>query len=297
MKFVYAATTLAALAFFAVPALASTLLPPNLTISKGGKVVKTVAIFDKWTDGATIAVGDLGTDGVPEVVVGAGPGSLPEIRIFRQDGTLINKFNAFDPSIAKGVIVSLGDMDADGKNEIIAATGPQYGKFVRIFNGYGKLLSDWYPRPQNASSILSTASVDDNASTYSVPAPHFTDGKPEIAKLIEVDLAKQRLYAYENGLLVATYLVSTGTKTYPTKPGNYAVMRKVAIKEYIGPGYDLKNTHWNTQFSARGDYFHEAWWHKKFGQPMSHGCVNMRLNDAKFIYDWAPVGTPVAIHA
>jgi len=296
MKPIFFALMLAAGLLLAVPVFASTLLPPNLTISKGGKVVKTVPIFDKWTDGATIAVGDLGTDGVPEVVVGAGPGSLPEIRIFRQDGSLINKFNAFDPSLAKGVIVSLGDTNGDGKNEIVAATGPKFGNYVRIFDGFGKLLNDWYPKPQTVSSILSAASVDNNAATYAVPTPHFSDGKPEVAKFIEVDLAKQRLYAYEDGLLAATYLVSTGTKTYPTIPGNYSVLRKVPIKEYIGPGYDLKNTHWNTQFSARGDYFHEAWWHKKFGQPMSHGCVNMRLDDAKFIYDWAPIGTPVTVH-
>ena len=296
MKFIYAATVVASLAFFAAPALASTTAPPNLTISKGGKIIKTVPIFDKWTDGATLATGDLGNDGVPEVVVGAGPGSEPSVIIFRQDGTIINKFDAFDKSIAKGVIVSLADVNGDGKNEIVAATGPQYGKFVRVFDGFGKLLDDWYPRPQSVSSIISAATVDDNATAYAVPAPHFTNDKLGAGKQIEVDLTKQRLYAWEDGLLAATYLVSTGTKAYPTIPGNYKILRKVPIMDYIGPGYNLPNTHWNSQFSARGDFLHEAWWHKKFGQPMSHGCVNMRLSDAKFIYDWAPVGTPVIIH-
>jgi len=157
-------------------------------------------------------------------------------------------------------------------------------------------LNDWYPKPPTVTAIISAATLDDNAKSYSVPAPHFADGHPEIKKQIIVSLKDQRLYAYEDGELVETYLVSTGTKTYPTIPGTYAILRKVPIKEYIGPGYDLKNTHWNSQFSARGDYFHEAWWHKKFGQPMSHGCVNMRLDDAKFIYDWAPIGTPVTIN-
>src|SRR5512133_3295781 len=109
MKSIFAAFLLTAGLLLAIPVFASTTVPPNLTISKSGKVIKTVPIFDKWTDGATIDVGDLGTDGVPEVVVGAGPGSLPEIRVFRQNGTLINKFNAFDPLITRGVIVSLGD--------------------------------------------------------------------------------------------------------------------------------------------------------------------------------------------
>jgi len=297
MKLVYGtAMVFAAFVILAAPALAGTTTAPLLTITKNGKVVKTVSIFDKWTNGATLAVGDLGVDGVPEVVVGAGPGSIPEIRIFRQDGSLIKKFDAFDNKITRGVIVSLGDTNGDGKNEIVAATGPKFGNYVRIFDGYGKLLNDWFPKPDDVSSVLTAATVTENETKFSVPAPRFTNGKTDVKKAIEVSLKEQRLYAFEDGMLVNTYLVSTGTKKYPTVPGDYSILRKVPIKEYIGPGYDLKNTHWNSQFSARGDFFHEAWWHKKFGVEMSHGCVNMRLNDAKFIYDWAPVGTPVKIY-
>lgn len=297
MKYLIAVISFVALLALANPSHASTLNPPNLTITKNGKVVKNVPIFDKWTNGATLAIGDLGTDGVPEVVVGAGPGSVPEVRILRQDGSLISKFLAFDKTLPRGVIVGLRDINNDGKNEIIAAHGPKFGKFVRIFDATGKLLNDWFPIPDGFNSVLSAASVDTNATNFSVPAPSFSNGKPEVHKVIEVSLAEQRLYAYENGLLVATYLVSTGTKTYPTIAGEYKVMGKTPVKRYRGPGYDLPNTHWNTQFSTRGDFFHEAYWHNKFGQPMSHGCVNMRISDAKFIYDWSDEGTPVVIKA
>jgi len=306
MKSAFTAIAIAAGIFSALPAFASTTQPPNLTITKGGKIIKTVPIFDKWTSGATLATGDLGVDGVPEVVVGAGPGSLPEIRVLRQNGTLINKFMAFDKAIAKGVIVNLLDVNGDGKNEIVAATGPKLGKFVRVFDGFGHLLNDWYPIPSDIDAIISAATVspessrgvDDAALHFSVPQPAFIDPDGAVSgKRIKVSLLEQRLYAYEDGYLAATYLVSTGTKSYPTKPGEYSVMKKVAVKRYVGPGYNLPNAHWNTQFSARGDYFHEAYWHNKFGQPMSHGCVNMRKDDAKFIYDWSEVGTPVIIKA
>jgi len=297
MKPTLTALAVAACVFFALPALASTTRPPNLAIAKDGKTIKTVPIFDKWTDGATLAVGDLGTDGVAEIAVGAGPGSLPEISVFRQDGSLIRKFNAFDENIADGVIVNIGDVNKDGINEIIAATGPDFGKYIRVFDGYGKLLNDWYPRPDDVRVMRTQETLQATGISYSVPAPAFTNGRPEVAKEIDVSLSQQRLYAYENGRLVATYLVSTGTNTHPTIPGEYKVLRKVAIKEYIGPGYDLPNTHWNTQFSTRGDYMHEAWWHNNFGNQMSHGCVNMRKDDAKFIYDWSEIGTPVNIEA
>ncbi len=282
---------------FVQPANAGTTAAPNLTITKTGAKTITVPIFDKWTDGATLAIGDLGTDGVPEIIVGAGPGSLPEIRVLRQNGSLINKFNAFDKTIAKGVIVNIGDVNGDGINEITAATGPKFGNYIRVFNGEGKLLNDWYPRPVSVKSMLTAATIDTTETKFSVPAPKFTNNKPEVFKAIEIDLKKQRLYAFENGLLVATYLVSTGTKAMPTRPGNYSVLRKVAIKEYIGANYDYKNTHWNTLFSLRGEYMHEAYWHNNFGKEMSHGCVNMRIGDAKFIYDWSYLGTPVTVYS
>jgi hypothetical protein len=269
--------------------------PPLLTISQSGKTVKTVSLFDKWTQGATLITGDIGTDGVHEIIIGAGPGSAPEIIILRQDGSLINKFFAFDTNITKGVLVGLDDVDGDGKNEIIAGHGPVFGKFVRVFDGYGKLLKDWYPRPEDVSSVL-TAVTDDTLS-YSVPAPRFTNGKPEIKKIVEVSLGEQRVYTYENGLLADTFLISAGTKKYPTKLGEYKILWKTPKMRYRGPGYDLPNVHWNAQFSVRGDFFHEAYWHKNFGTPMSHGCVNMRLDDAKKIYDWVEIGTPVIIAA
>jgi hypothetical protein len=301
MKQVLAAVAVTALLFSAAPVFASTTKPPDLTISQRGKIVKTVPIFDKWTDGATLAVGDLGNDGIPEVVVGAGPGSLPEIRILRQDGSLILKFNAFDKTIAKGVIVSLGDTNGDGKNEIVAATGPKFGKYVRIFDGYGKLINDWFPKPVSFNSVLTAAAISDSEKGYSVPAPHFVNDKIGAGKQIEIDLTKQRMYAYEDGLLAATFLVSTGIKIFPTPTGTFSVIKKIPKMNYVwnyGTGspynYNIKNVSWNSQFAPHL-YMHEAYWHNGFGVVKSHGCINMRKDDAKFIYDWSEIGTPVII--
>ncbi|MDL1894672.1 L,D-transpeptidase [Anaerolineae bacterium CFX7] len=41
---------------------------------------------------------------------------------------------------------------------------------------------------------------------------------------------------------------------------------------------------------------HGTYWHNNFGRPMSHGCVNMTLADAKWFYQWASVGTLVVAH-
>jgi hypothetical protein len=288
---------------FPLPASAGTTAPPLLTISVSGAKDRHVAVFDKWTDGATVAVGDLGTDGVPEIVVGAGPGSLPEIRILRKDGSLIKKFNAFTADLKSGVIVSVADIDADGTNEILAALGPKLGRSIRVFDGTGTLLHDWYPIPASFTSFTSSisAATVPAAVGVSVPAPHFLSGRPEVEKEITVDLSEQRLYAYERGELATTFLVSTGSKKFPTPPGSYHVLRKIAKMDYrwsYGPdnpdNYSLPNVHWNSQFLPHM-YIHEAYWHNAFGTVRSHGCVNARLGDAKFIYDWAPEGTPVTV--
>jgi lipoprotein-anchoring transpeptidase ErfK/SrfK len=62
-----------------------------------------------------------------------------------------------------------------------------------------------------------------------------------------------------------------------------------------GPGYSVPNVKWNTYFDG-GIAFHTAYWHNNFGQPMSHGCVNMREADAKTVYDFLPLGTLVHVH-
>ena len=44
------------------------------------------------------------------------------------------------------------------------------------------------------------------------------------------------------------------------------------------------------------DYaLHGAFWHNNFGTPMSHGCINLRTDQAEFLYNWADVGTDVYV--
>ena len=70
----------------------------------------------------------------------------------------------------------------------------------------------------------------------------------------------------------------------------------------IGTYYYLPGVPWvqffgNAQIPwSRGYSFHGTYWHNNFGHPMSHGCINMKTPDAKWLYDWAPMGTPVNIY-
>ena len=99
------------------------------------------AFGPRFKGGANLAVGDLNGDGFAEVIVGAGQGGGPQVRIFSFDGRLLSAgFFAYDPRLRGGVKVAAGDLDGDGKAEII--TGPGIGgpPQIKIFNKKGQVL-------------------------------------------------------------------------------------------------------------------------------------------------------------
>ena len=112
---------------------------------------------------------------------------------------------------------------------------------------------------------------------------------------IDIDLSDQMVYAYEDDVLVNSFLVSTGTIYTPTVTGQFYIYVKYEAADMSGPGYYLPAVPYVMYFYQ--DYgIHAATWHNNFGTPMSHGCINMRLEDAEWIYNWASVGTLVNIH-
>lgn len=114
-------------------------------------------------------------------------------------------------------------------------------------------------------------------------------------KWIEVVLSQQRLYAWYNGSLFLTSLVSTGTAAHPTVRGNFHVYVKYVATRMRGPGYDLPNVPY-TMYFFRGYGLHGTYWHHNFGHPMSHGCVNLPTPVAARLFAWTPVGTLVNVH-
>jgi lipoprotein-anchoring transpeptidase ErfK/SrfK len=118
---------------------------------------------------------------------------------------------------------------------------------------------------------------------------------PDDGRWIDVNLSQQQIYAYEDDVLVNTFIVSTGLPDTPTVTGDFRIYVKVPLQDMSGPGYYLTDVPWVMFFYE--DYgFHGTYWHNNFGTPMSRGCVNLSMDDAAWLYDWASVGTPVSIH-
>jgi lipoprotein-anchoring transpeptidase ErfK/SrfK len=131
-------------------------------------------------------------------------------------------------------------------------------------------------------------------STSLVPATTSVSA-PTAGKWIDIRLASQSLVAYEGQQPVYWATVSTGTSRTPTPKGSFRIYSKLRSGTMAGPGYRLPNVPYIMNFYG-GYAMHGTYWHNNFGYPMSHGCVNMKISDAQWLYNWAPIGTLVVIH-
>ena len=131
-----------------------------------------------------------------------------------------------------------------------------------------------------------------NTPTHTPPPTATTASGGE--RWIQVDLSDQRVTAYEGQTAVQSFLVSTGTLWTPTVLGDYRIYVKYEAADMAGPGYYLPSVPYVMYF-YEGYGLHGTYWHNNFGTPMSHGCVNLRIEDAAWLFGWASVGTSVRV--
>ncbi|MFP3854181.1 MAG: L,D-transpeptidase [Anaerolineales bacterium] len=159
-----------------------------------------------------------------------------------------------------------------------------------------------------------------------VSADEISPISPEVPlaeKWIEVSLAHQELMAYERDNLVMRTRISSGIPDKRprqngiptiTPTGRFYVDKKMPLR-HMGDGritgsleaYELPGVPWVSYFHETGVAFHGTYWHRNFGTPTSHGCINMQIDEAKWLFRWTlPVvehnkilrigaGTPVSV--
>lgn len=148
---------------------------------------------------------------------------------------------------------------------------------------YAEIVPDT-PTPENFVPTAAPAAVD-VPPDVTAPGEHW----------IDVDLTQQRVYAYAGDTIVNSFLVSTGTWDHPTVTGKYKIWIKLRYTDMAGPGYYLPDVPYTMYFYG-GYGLHGTYWHSNFGTPMSHGCVNLSIPDAAWLYDFAYEGTTVNVH-
>jgi len=139
--------------------------------------------------------------------------------------------------------------------------------------------------------LLPIPAIEAPAAPYSTADVSAAPGGP---RRIVVDLSAQTLTAYEGDLALRAFVVSTGSAWTPTPTGTWPIYARLASQDMVGPGYALDDVP-HVQYFTGSYAIHGAYWHNEFGRPVTHGCVNLLPWDARWLWGWASVGTPVAV--
>jgi lipoprotein-anchoring transpeptidase ErfK/SrfK len=169
------------------------------------------------------------------------------------------------------------------------------------------------PLPETTANVLSAMTQRfDGAVVPHVSVP-LDKAKTSLGKLapkyVEVDLAKQELYAYAYGNLIKTYVISSGAE-YPTPTGWFKILNKAP--NAFSTIYNVFMPYWMA-FGYSGEHdayfgFHELAYavtetgerlertRDAIGVPSTGGCVALDIGDAKEFYTFAEIGTPIYIY-
>jgi hypothetical protein len=123
---------------------------------------------------------------------------------------------------------------------------------------------------------------------------------PAGARWIHVRLSEQTLVAYEGNRAVFATLVASGQPGFDTPTGLFRVHAKHLSTTMDGSAgtdevYSIEDVPWTMYFE--GNYaLHGAFWHDRFGQVRSHGCVNLAPEDARWLFRWTTPLLPAGWH-
>ncbi len=116
---------------------------------------------------------------------------------------------------------------------------------------------------------------------------------------IEVNLEEQILAVYENNRLVFATMIASGAEPFWTRPGTFQIFQKKETEDMRNNDptdfYYLEDVPYTMYFDGPRA-LHGAYWRTRFGYPQSHGCVNLSVGDARWLFDWAREGDWVYVH-
>ena len=192
------------------------------------------------------------------------------------------------------------EMDRWERERLQVNTGILERSLGQPENRWGKLRDlRWFSlthATQNAGLMVgSDAIVKDSDLVQKQPGDAMGILKRLDRRWFSIDLSSQKLTAWEGDKVLKTSIVSTGKASTPTPSGVWTINTKLRSARMRGPGYDVPNVPY-TMYYYRGYGIHGATWHNSFGTPVSHGCTNVRVNEARWYFNWAPMNTPVVVH-
>lgn len=150
-------------------------LPPEIKIldTEGKEESSFMAYDEKFKGGVNLAVGDIDGDGYNEIITAPMAGGGPHIRVFDKNGNLIKEFFAYGADFSGGVNIAVGDVNGDGKDEIITAPMSAGGPHIRVFNNLGHAISQFFAYEENyhGGVNLAVGDVSNNGKAEIITAP------------------------------------------------------------------------------------------------------------------------------
>jgi len=231
------------------------------------------------------------------------------------------KFNPIQEQITPGGLLTELSVPYSRPFSFSRSAGWQPQEELRLYYGSTHWITDLVEGPDKEPWYQISDELYQGFQYY-VPAPHLRIIPPEETaplspdvpaadKRIEVDLTWQILSAFEGEQIVMRTQVSTGVGgptpagelPAATPPGVHYIYSKMPSK-HMGLGRltdnlgdrALPGVPWTSFFAEGGYALHGAYWHNNFGLPMSRGCINMRNEDAKWLFRWVtPAWDPYAV--
>lgn len=148
--------------------------------------------------------------------------------------------------------------------------------------------------------------IDDRHAGRVDPAKKMPAWGKNGEKWIDINITKQVLVAYEGTKAVFATLVSSGESglddpetSKATKRGIFRIHTKYVTvtmdSNVVGEEFELRDVPY-VQYFEDGYALHGAYWHDRFGQPKSHGCVNLAPEDARRLFHWTEPQVPYGWH-
>lgn len=279
----------------------NTILPNKIAIGAavaGAAVIFLAIFFGGYTKNTLpAAIGTLQEDPPPAA------SSTPKPDLYKY----IEVTDSCGPYYDKGVCVNMRSGPGTGYPMVERL---RTGVVLRVVDTVTENGSEWYKigfdgelrYPERvAGGLFVSAGVvrlffDDGNHVLEKGASISTD------KIIIVDRSEEMLYAYDGDTLFMKEPISTGLEFTPTPLGTFTIYKMTPSRYMQGPipgvsdqYYDLPGVPWDLYFTYGGAVIHGAYWHDKFGEPWSHGCVNLPPQKAKELYQWAEVGASVTV--
>lgn len=184
---------------------------PNVTLTRTAVTGKLVYALS-FTGGVLIASGDLDGDGVAEIVTGPGTGGAPHVRVFDGSGNLRGQFFAYARSFRGGITLAVGDVDGDGRDEIV--TGTAVGApHVRVFSGSGILKAQWFAYAQSfrGGVTVATGDVDGDGRAEVITGPRGRSA-PHVRVFGGTGIVENQFFSYPTSYRLGI-IVSAGDVT------------------------------------------------------------------------------------